>query len=184
VQRRLTDWLAINSYNQNGRYYTLPDIPDFDANGLWRFRRAFFSRYGNLPRTLIELVQNAQAGLTAAELGELLGLRPGSFLWAFHDHPDLMREKHKGVYVYFSSARDSQDQQRQQRAEMGRVTKRASEFDAIAILVEKIKHPEMSVEELSNNIRRKQKLRVEPELIRDLLARHGLAKKKGAPDSI
>ena len=34
AQRRLTEWQAINSYNKNGAYYTLPDIPVFDANGL------------------------------------------------------------------------------------------------------------------------------------------------------
>ena len=46
VQRRLANWQAINSYNRNGAYYTLPDIPKFDAHGLWRYRQAFFSRFG------------------------------------------------------------------------------------------------------------------------------------------
>ncbi len=46
VQRRLGVWQAINSYNRNGGYYTLPDIPKFDANGLWRYRAASFSRFG------------------------------------------------------------------------------------------------------------------------------------------
>jgi hypothetical protein len=33
---------------------------------LWRYRGAFFSRFGNLPETFVELVANAKAGLTAA----------------------------------------------------------------------------------------------------------------------
>ena len=33
ARRRLKLWEAYTSYNENGRYYTLPDIPDFDANG-------------------------------------------------------------------------------------------------------------------------------------------------------
>ena len=27
VHRRLKTWRAINSYNHNGRYYTLPEVP-------------------------------------------------------------------------------------------------------------------------------------------------------------
>ena len=182
VQRRLIDWQAIKSYNQNSRYFTLPHIPDFDPNGLWRHREVFFSRFGNLPQTLVGLVHNAPAGLTAAELGELLSLRSSSFMWAFRDHPDLKREKRQGIYVYFDSASGRHAEQRQRRAVMIKSTRRLAEFEAIAILVEKIKHPKMNAEELSRRLRRK-RVRVEPEMIRDLLTRQGLAGKKGAPGS-
>jgi hypothetical protein len=182
VQRRLAEWRAINSYNQNGRFYTLPDIPKFDSHGLWCYQEAFFSRFGNLPQTVVQLVRNSQVGLTAAELGELLGLRPSSFLWSFRDHPGLKREKHQGHYVYFSSEPGRCTEQRQRRA-LIRTTKRLpSEFEVVAILVEKIKYPELSVEELSRKLRRK-KLRVEPEMIRDLFIRHGVGVKK-TPHSI
>ena len=73
VQRRLADWQVINSYNRNGSYYTLPDIPKFDSNGLWRYQGAFFSRFGNLPETFVQLVAHSQAGLTATEAGDLIG---------------------------------------------------------------------------------------------------------------
>jgi len=182
VQRRLVDWRAIKSYNQNSQYFTLPHIPDFDSNGLWRYREAFFSEFGNLPQTLIGLVHNAPAGLTAAELGELMGLRSSSFMWAFRDHSDLRREKHQGVYVYFGRASTRHSEQRQRRAAMIKATRRLSEFEAIAILVEKIKHPRINAAELSHRLRRK-RVRVEPEMIRDLLVRHGVAGKKGAPGS-
>ena len=36
ARRKLKVWKTHNSYNQNGRYYTLPDVPEFDANGLKR----------------------------------------------------------------------------------------------------------------------------------------------------
>jgi len=182
VQRRLAEWRAINSYNQNGRYYTLPDIPKFDSHGLWCYQGAFFSRFGNLAQTVVQLVRNSQVGLTAAELGELLGLRPSSFLWSFRDHPGLRREKHQGHYVYFSSEGGRCAQQRQRRAMISSTKRLPSEFEAVAILVEKIKYPELSVEELSRRLRRK-KLRVEPEMIRNLFIRHGVGSKK-TPHSI
>jgi hypothetical protein len=177
VHRRLAQWGAINSYNQNGRYYTLPDIPKFDVDGLWRFQGAFFSRFGNLTQTFVQLVGNSPAGLTAGEVGQLLGLRPSSFLWAFRDHPEVKREKHRGLYVHFASDPVRYVQQRQRRSTMSTTTRLPSEVEAVAILVEKIKHPALCVEELSRRLRRK-KLPVEPEMVRNLLARHGIAEKK------
>ena len=64
---------AIHSYNHNARYYTLPQIPQFDAHGLWRYRGVFFSRHGNLPETFAQLVHRSPAGLTAAEAGDCWG---------------------------------------------------------------------------------------------------------------
>ncbi len=177
VQRRLADWQAINSYNRNGSYYTLPDIAKFDANELWRYRGAFFSRFGNLPETFVRLVANSQAGLTAAEAGELLGVRPSSFLWSLRDHPALVREKHQGRYVYFCSAPTRCDSQRRQRSSMRKATRLPTDFEAVAILVEKIKRPALSNEALSRRLR-KQKVSVEPETIENLFVRHGLTVKK------
>ena len=34
-RRRLKQWQALTSYNQNNRYYTLPSIPIFNKLGLW-----------------------------------------------------------------------------------------------------------------------------------------------------
>ena len=180
VQRRFADWRAINSYNRNGSYYTLPDIPKFDANGLWRYRGAFFSRFGNLPATFVHLVGNSHAGLTAGEAGDLLGLRPSSFLWPLRDHPALKREKHQGIYVYYSSATTHDKSQKQQRSLMGKTTKLPTNSEAVAILVEKIKDPVLSHEALSRRLR-KQKLLVEPQTIENLFVRHDLAVKKTPP---
>ena len=180
AQRRLGVWQAMNSYNRNGGYYTLPDVPKFDANGLWRYRGAFFSRFGNLPETFVELVANAQAGLTAAEAGDLLGVRPSSFLWSLREHPALRREKHHGVYVYLCSDPARYDRQRQQRSLMEKAARLPTDFEAVAILAEKIKHPTLSDEALSRRLR-KQKVIVEPETIENLFVRHDLGVKKAPP---
>ena len=177
VQRRLADWQAISSYNRNGGCYTLPAIAKFDVNGLWRCRGTFFSRFGNLPATFAQLVTNSQAGLTASEAGDLLGLRPSSFLWSLREHPALKREKHQGRYVYFSSAPARYESQRQQRDLIRKSTRLPADFEVVAILVEKIKCPALSNEALSRRLR-KQKLFVEPETIENLFAKHDLTVKK------
>jgi AraC-like DNA-binding protein len=182
VQRRLAYWAGINSYNRNGSCYTLPEIATFDPHGLWRYRGAFFSQFGNLPETFTCLVANSQAGLTAAEAGELLGLRPSSFLWSMRKHPALKREKHQGGYVYFSSDPACYGNQRQQRNRMPEAARLPSAFEAVSILAEKIKHPALTHEELSRRLR-KQKLFVAPETIETLFLHHGLTVKK-TPHSI
>jgi hypothetical protein len=176
ARRRLKTWQARNSYNHNGRYYTLPDVPAFDVKGLWRWRGVFFSQYGNLKQTVIELVRRSQAGLDAGEMRLLLGLDPRSFLSAFANHPRLRREKAQGRFVYYC-ADPSVYAEQQQRRGLSAKGRQATPFEAIAILVEKIKHPALSNEALSLRLR-KQKLSVEPETIDNLFVRHGLAVKK------
>ena len=87
VQRRLTKLKTIRSYNRNGQYFTLEDIPNFDANGLWHYRGTYFSKFGNLTQTFVQLVRASQAGLTYPQARDLIGLRPSSFHSNFHNHP-------------------------------------------------------------------------------------------------
>jgi hypothetical protein len=180
VQRRLVAWQAINSYNRNGRYYTLPAIPAFDAHGLWRYRGAFFSRHGNLPQTFAQLVYQSPAGLTAAQAGELLGLRPSSFLWSLRDHPAVKREKHQALYVYWAGDADRRAEQHRQRAQALPARRGLTEAEAIAVLVEKIKRPAASLAALSRRLAA-QNLRVEPARIGAFLAQHGVGVKKTPP---
>lgn len=180
VQRRLAESKAIHSYNHNGRYYTLPDIPEFDTHGLWRSRGVFFSRFGNLPDTFVQLVRDAPGGLTAAEAGDLLGLRPSSFLWSLRNHPELTREKHEGLYVYMVSESARGAAQRKHRARVTPSIPPLTPAEAIAVLVERIQHPTLTLEELSQRLRA-QNLRLEPDRIGHFFARHGVPVKKTPP---
>jgi len=182
VQRRLADWKAINSYNQNGSYYTLPDIAKFDANGLWHYKGIFFSRFGNLPSTFVNLVENSQAGLTATDAGHLTGLRPSSFLWSLRDHPALKREKHQGRYVYFSSAPSRYYVQNQKRSVMQKNCRLPAAHEVIAVLVEKIKMPAASDKELSVRLKKKG-ISIESDIIHNLFIHHNLTVKK-TPHSV
>ena len=65
---------------------------------------------------------------------------------------------------------------------MPEATRLPSDFEGVAILAEKIKHPAQTNEELSRRLR-KQKLFVAPETIETLFLRHGLTVKK-TPHSI
>jgi hypothetical protein len=182
ARRRLKQWQAANSYNHNGRYYTLPDVPEFDGNGLWRWRGVFFSQYGNLKQTVIALVQRSPAGLDAGELRSLLGLEPRSFLSAFAADPQLRREKTQGRFVYYGADAAVCSGQRERRGMLKATGRQPTPSEAIAILVEKIKHPAWSHEALSRQLR-KQKVLVETQTLQNFFLRHGLTVKK-TPHSI
>ena len=86
ARRRLKKWQTYTSINKNGRYYTLPQIPVFDQNGLWRYQTVIFSKHGNLKQTIIALITGSPKGLSAVDIGQLVDLVPNSsFLSQFKD---------------------------------------------------------------------------------------------------
>jgi hypothetical protein len=105
VFRRLSALGYLTSYNQNGRYYTLADVPEFDADGLWRFQGIFFSRHGSLRATVEQLVQVSQAGQTHPELAAKLQVRVhNTLLQLFHQGRigrALLESLH--LYLYLST---------------------------------------------------------------------------------
>jgi hypothetical protein len=178
VRGRLKKWGTFTSYNRNGSYYTLPDVPRFDIHGLWKYQGVCFSRSGNLTRTILHLVENSDSGLDAHELGELLGLVPRSFMSYLSHIPGMLREKAQGRFVYFCADRLKYQRQKQDRGDEGKGTleQLPAEVEAIQILVDWIKHPGSSCEECARRLLRGG-TRIEVAAIRNLLAYHGVEKK-------
>lgn len=177
ARRRLKLWEAYTSYNENGRYYTLPNIPEFNENGLWAYQKVHFSKHGNLKLTATHLINHSKAGLDAAEMCDLLGIFVRSFLTALQNHPDLKRKKIQGRFVYFSAVEEVYANQKACRAGMARIQQLPSDINAILILVETIKNSQLSVEELSAKLK-KSNCNVTPESIKNLFVYHGLTIKK------
>jgi len=177
ARRRLKLWKAYTSYNENGRYYTLPTIPDFDINGLWVYRTVRFSKYGNLKQTIINLIHLSPAGLDVAEMNDLLGISVRSFLTTLKNHPDIKREKAQGRFIYFSAVEEAFIRQTKHRIGMTRIIHLPRDTEAILILVETIKNPHLDFESLSLKLREINCF-VTPESIKKFFAYHGLTVKK------
>ena len=178
ARRRLKAWNACTSYNRNGRYYTLPEIAEFDDNGLWRYRGIFFSKHGNLKQTLVHLVTVSAQGLSGAELGELPGLQPRSFLSHFRDHPALYRKHVMGRWIWFAA--DPGIREKQTRVRLAGVgpkePRMPSDLEAVMILVDLIRHPNSGLEQIARRIK-PEGFDVDVAAIRRLLAHHDLLKK-------
>ena len=175
---KLKQWQAYTSYNQNGRYYTLPQIPRFDDHGLWRYKNVAFSRHGNLKKTVIHLVSVSPAGLSGKQLGEILGLLPQSFLHHFRQCSGIYREKHDGVFIYFSDVDEVYERQLQERTSL--VVRSAiaplSDSEAVLILVAVIRQHGISAEEIMA-LPEIKKSKITLSAVKDFLVYHGLLKK-------
>ena len=100
--RHMKELSYVKSYSHRGRYYTLEDIPDWDENGIWIRDEAHFSRHESLLDTVVALVEEADAGCSAAELEGVLDVRVQNALKDLTDRGRLLRRRMEGRYVYFA----------------------------------------------------------------------------------
>ncbi len=104
VFRRLSAVGYVSSYSHSGRYYTLASMPEFDADGLWRYQSIGFSRDGTLKATVERLVVTSDAGRTQRELQLRLGVRVHNPLLDLVEDQKLGREPIEHEYVYVAPA--------------------------------------------------------------------------------
>lgn len=180
ARRRLKKWHSYTSINKNGCYYTLPQIPVFDENGLWKYRRVLFSKHGNLKQSIVALITESEKGLSAVEIAECVELVPNSsFLSRIKAVPGVRREKHQGRFIYFSDQPQIYSRQKQTRATGQPVVGFPADSEAVEILVELIKHPDISIEQLSAKVSKPGK-QMGAGMIRRFLQFHDLLKKTSA----
>ena len=180
TRRRLKKWQTYTSINNNGRYYTLPQIPVFDENGLWKYKSVLFSKHGNLKQTIVALITASEKGLSAVEIAKFVGLVPNSsFLSRFKSVSGVRREKHQGRFIYLSDHPQIYSRQKQTRASRQAAAGFPSDSEAVEILVELIKHPDMGIEQLAAKVSKPGK-QVAAAMIRRFLRFHDLLKKTPA----
>ena len=178
ARRRLKKWKVYTSINKNGRYYTLPQGPVFDANGLWQYQTILFSKHGNLKQTIVQIIRQAPTGLSTADIAKMVALAPSSSLFAqIKNTAGIRREKHCGRFIYFSDNHAIYKRQKQQWA-LNRQSNInwPTDAEAVVILVQLIKHPGISLEQLAAKVA-PQGQRITPEVLGSFLQRHGLLKK-------
>jgi hypothetical protein len=100
VFRRLSAIGYFSSYSHAGRYYTLRDVPQFDADGLWQYQGVGFSRFGSLKSTVEHMVVESDAGRTHSELHVRLQLRVHNTLLDLVRNQRISREPYAGQYLY------------------------------------------------------------------------------------
>ena len=180
ARRRLKKWGALSSYNKNASYYTLPDVPQFNEHQLWQCRGAHFSKYGTLKKTVEALIEKSDGGLNVIEISKTLGVPAHNILsqQSILDE-NISREKHRGIYVYYSKSPKTSAVQKEAREKSYHhfdQLELPSDAESVIILVELIKHPEDTAAQLSRRAQYKG-LSVAESKTKNLLIYHNLLKK-------
>lgn len=123
IFRKLKELSYHTSYSHRGMYYTVPEIIEFDQDGLWCCRSTWFSKYGNLLKTIVAFVNRVPSGYHADELENALHVEVKQALLTLVERHAIQREKVSGLFVYCSSDAELRRTQltirREQEAEPG-----------------------------------------------------------------
>jgi hypothetical protein len=178
IRRKLKKSGAITSYNKNGKFYTLPDIPKFDTNGLWNYKDIRFSKFGNLNQTIIHLVNCSPGGLYAEIIGELIAYQPHSLLNQLCLKSTIQREKFHGKYVYFSIEEQVYKSQFNKYTSLQSlyIEDEISCLVAVRLLIEKIRKPKSSLSDLVK-ILHKENIKISELQADHFFEKHGIEKK-------
>ena len=168
------------SFSHAGRFYTLADIPTFDARGLWFYRGIGFSEHGTLRATIVVLVDRSSAGLTHEELQADLTLRVHDTLRNLVQDDLLGREQVAEVYVYVSAQRElAAAQLAKRRAAVAPAARPPTALDSartIDVLVAVIRAPKDGSRAIATRLRARG-LEVSSEQVENVFAAYGLEKK-------
>ena len=177
VRRFLSTIGYYSSFTHNGAWYTLRPIPKFGRNGLWFHGDIGFSKAGSLTRTLIHLVSRSPSGMTAEQLGEIIGGRYHSVLVKLSRQGRIQRQKLGRSYCYLSIDPPTASHQRQV-VDMQLLPAEPLPAEiAILVLVEFIHHPDADSKQLAQAIMQKKRVSVNISQIEGFLDLHGLKKK-------
>jgi hypothetical protein len=148
------------SYNLNARYYTIVGIPHFDEHGLWAHRKVRFSKWGSLTKTIIGLIEDSPAGMSAQQLEELLHVKDVKpSLTRLTREKTLTREKIDRRYVYFplqTASRRKQQAQRKKETEAARAAGPLPPLEhIIGLLVEIIQRPQSTPRQWARRLRQR-----------------------------
>ena len=111
VFRKLAPLHHLTSYSHRGGFYTLPTIAQFDEQGLWMARGAWFSKQGTLLDAAEALVGEGPAGYHAAELEARLHVPVKDALRQLTQARRIDRLEHDGLYLYTARSRERRPEQ-------------------------------------------------------------------------
>lgn len=143
----------ISSYNKAGSYYTLKNIPRFDAAGIWRHDEVFFSKHGSLKETVKHMIYTSEAGRTHLDLQQILGLRVHNTLLNLVSIKAVFREKLDGTYIYLHNnpeIRFFQLDKRQQQSSWDHKVSTINPYITVEVLLAVIRQQDQSATDIYN----------------------------------
>ena len=138
----------LSSYTNARQFYTLKNIPEFDRDGLWHFGEVGFSKHGTLIDTIVHLIDHSKNGETSPDLEKQQRIYVQNALLSLVKAKKISRERHNGVYIYYSADLEISRSQMERRKKIG-PKKKLPEWIVAEILIEIIRSLSGNVDEVA-----------------------------------
>ncbi len=120
IHRYLKQINHLTSYTHNGKYYTLPEIAQFDENGLWYYGDIGFSDKGTLIDTLEDIIKISESGQTNSELEKRFRTRVQESLRTLIESNKIVRKKVASHNLYVNPDPSISQDQIKKRQKIGK----------------------------------------------------------------
>jgi hypothetical protein len=98
--RYLRELHHLTSYTHNGKYYTLPEMAQFDFNGFWYFENVGFSIHGTLVDIVHHAINQSETGKSNSELEKHCKVKVQAALRTLLKSKKISRVKLEKKYLY------------------------------------------------------------------------------------
>jgi len=112
LRRDLSKLGCVTCFTDNSKYYTLPDIPDYDGFGLWQYGAICFSRHGTIKETARVLINESARGLSHTDLSSILGIQLYNPLKALLKEGSVICETDGHIMTFYSGDGEISKRQR------------------------------------------------------------------------
>ena len=103
IFRKLRELHYLRSYSHRGKYYTIPEVAEFDTKGLWSCRDVHFSKQGSLLNAIEYHIDRSVGGYFEHEIESLLHVTVRAAILKLVKENKIFRQKVAGRYLYCSS---------------------------------------------------------------------------------
>jgi DeoR/GlpR family transcriptional regulator of sugar metabolism len=174
---------GITSYTHQGRFITLTDIPEFDNNGIWFYRKVGFTKYKNSLELIVHLINNSREGLSREQIQEILKIQIYQQIQTLLKRNELYRSKIGNKYIYLPEELAKNKKKRLQLLNANNVEEyydaMVSFSDLVALLKAVLVEKKIKID--IKNLKRftqKYSLKIPLKKVEQLLLKYNLTKKK------
>ena len=174
---------GITSYTHQGRFITLKDIPEFDNNGIWFYRKVGFTKYKNSLELIVHLINNSTEGLSREQIQEILKIQIYQQIQTLLKRNELFRIKIGNKYIYLPEELAKNQKKRLQLLNANNVEEYYDAMvgfsDLVALLKAVLVEKKIKID--IKNLKRftqKYSLKIPLKKVEQLLLKYNLAEKK------
>lgn len=167
------------SYTHRGKYITLADIPVFNENGIWFYKKVGFTKFKNSLDLIVSII-NTKEGITKENIEEILTIKISKQIQILLKQNRLHRVKLGAKYFYLSEELAKNKKRQMQLLPIyieEYYDKKVNITDLVAVLKVVLSEHKIDTDNLKKLVE-KYSLQVPIKKIEKLLLRYDLSSKK------